>query len=358
MANKSTAVLLMNVGSPDEPRIFRVWKYLTLFLNDKHVIDLPWLLRKFLVNFIIIPFRVKKSTGLYKRLWTSRGSPLIHYTEKLRKKLEAKPGTDYKIFTGMRYGNPGYKKALKEIKKGGYTRLVIFPLFPQYAMSTTGTALEAVEKEVRRQRMEVELYPVEQFYDHPRFIAAFAEQARKNGLRKYDHVVFSYHGLPNRQLERIHPGIRVQECNCATSLPEHGKHCYRATCYATTRLLAGKLGLQKKDYSVAFQSRLSRNWLSPFTDDVILEKLKKEGHKKILVLAPAFVTDCLETLVEIGEDYSQMFQNAGGEKLQLVEGLNATSLWMEAMEEIIRDTLRKGPGKKAFTNGTFWKQRR
>jgi len=337
MGNKATAILLMNVGSPNEPRIFKVWKYLTLFLNDKHVIDLPWLPRKILVNLIIIPFRVRHSTRLYQRLWAGRGSPLIFFSEEMSRKLGAKLGANFKVFVGMRYGNPGYKKAIEKIKKEGFQRLVVFPLFPQYAMSTTETALKAVEKEIEKQQMNIELHRVEQFYDHPGFIAAFAGQALKYNLKKYNHVVFSYHGLPNRQLEKKHPGIKVQDCNCAEFMPEYGSHCYRATCYATTRKLAKQLGLQKKEYSVAFQSRLSRNWMAPFTDDIILEKLK-EGHKKILVLAPAFVTDCLETLVEIGEDYRQMFQNAGGETLQLVESLNAESSWIEAMENIVKET--------------------
>lgn len=334
MDNQRTAVLLMNVGTPDEPKVGKVYTYLTQFLNDKRVIDLPWLLRKFLVNFIIIPFRVRNSTRIYKILWTEKGSPLVYYSFEMQKKLQQRLGENYKVFVAMRYGNPDYRKELQKIKEAGFQKLVVFPLYPQYAMSTTETSVEAVKEEILKQKIDIKLEITDQFYNHPKFIQAFAEQARKYDLSKFDHIVFSYHGLPNRHLEKIHPGIRVQDCSCAETLPEHGKYCYRATCFATTRLLAGELGLKKEDYSVAFQSRLSKNWMSPFTDDVLLAKLE-EGKKRIMVIPAAFVTDCLETIVEIGEEYREMFLEKGGEELQLVKSLNAEPLWVEAMHSIL-----------------------
>jgi len=327
----------MNVGSPDEPRIGSVYKYLTEFLNDKRVIDLPSLLRKFLVNFIIIPFRVKNSTRLYKLLWTEKGSPLIYYSFEMKEKLQAKLGDDYDVFVAMRYQNPDYKRIINQIKQQGFKKLILFPLYPHHAMSTTETTIVAVKKELKKQKVDVDLSVVDQFYDHPEFLKAFAAQAKKYDTSTYDHVVFSYHGLPNRQLEKCHPGIKVQDCNCTESLPEHGKYCYRATCYATSRMLAKELGLQKTDYSVSFQSRLDKNWMEPFTDELLLEKLK-QGKKKILVLAPAFVTDCLETIIEIGDEYKQIFLEQGGEKLQLVESLNAEPYWIDAMKSIIHET--------------------
>lgn len=334
MNNNKTAILLMNVGTPDEPKVEKVYKYLTQFLNDKRVIDLPWLLRKFLVNVIIIPFRVFKSTRIYKILWTDKGSPLVYYSVEMQKKLQQKLGGNYEVFVAMRYGNPGYQEALQTIKKGRFEKLIVFPLYPQFAMSTTETSVEAVKAEIKKQKIDIELKVIGQFYNHPKFIQAFAKQARKYDLSKFDHIVFSYHGLPNRHLEKIHPGIKVQDCNCTETLPEHGKYCYRATCFATTRLLAGELGLKKEDYSVAFQSRLSKNWMSPFTDEVLLAKLK-EGKKRIMVIPAAFVTDCLETIVEIGEEYRELFLEKGGVKLQLVESLNAEPLWIEAMHDIL-----------------------
>lgn len=336
MKKEKTAVLLINVGSPDAPTVPAVRRYLTEFLNDKRVIDLPFLLRKFLVNLIIIPFRVKKSTGLYRQLWTPKGSPLIFLSMELQDKLQGKLGAQADIFLGMRYGNPSYKKALAEIKAKNYQKIVLLPLFPQHAMSTTETAFVAAENEIKKLGIDAEIIKIGQFYRHPKFIEAFAEQALKHDISSFDHVLFSYHGLPNRQLEKCHPGIKVSNCNCSEKMPEHGKYCYRAGCYETSRLIAARLNLKPSDYSVAFQSRLSNNWLMPFTDAVLNDKLN-EGNKKILVLAPSFVTDCLETTLEIGVEYAEDFEGKGG-NLQLVESLNTEDTWVEALAEIINDT--------------------
>jgi protoporphyrin/coproporphyrin ferrochelatase len=340
MKSEKTAVLLMNVGSPDRPSLWPVWKYLSRFLNDKYVIDLPWLLRKFLVNMIIIPFRAGKSTRLYKEIWTEKGSPLICYSLKMRDALQNASDNNYEIFLAMRYGKPDYMEVLQKIQQEKYTRLIVFPLYPQYALSTTGTALNAVQKEVSKRKMAIELIKIDQFYDHPFFIDAMAKQAEKYEPERFDHIVFTYHGLPVRQIEKCHPGIKIKNCNCHLSMPEYGHHCYRATCYATTRLLAERLGLKPERYSTSFQSRLSRNWMKPFTDKVLLSKLK-EGKKRILVIAPSFVTDCLETIYEINKEYRNLFTNAGGEELQLVEGLNSHQLWIEAMKNIIKEALGK-----------------
>lgn len=339
MSDGKTAVLLMNVGSPDKPEPRAVWIYLTEFLNDKRVIDLPWLLRKFLVNFIIIPFRLMNSTRLYKLLWTEKGSPLIFYSFEMRDKLQAKLGDDYKVFVAMRYRNPDYREVISRIKSEGYERLVLFPLYPQHAMSTSETTVVAVKDELKRQNVNLKLSVVSQFYTHPEFIHAFAEQGRKYNLASFDHIIFSYHGLPNRHLEKSHPGINVEQCNCSVEMTDHGKFCYRATCYATTRLLANELGLKREDYSVAFQSRLDKNWMEPFTDKVLIAKLK-EGKKRILVFAPAFVTDCLETIIEIGDEYREIFLEGGGEKLQLVESLNAENKWIDAMKTLVIEAVK------------------
>jgi protoporphyrin/coproporphyrin ferrochelatase len=337
MSVDKNAVLLMNVGSPDKPELGSVWTYLTQFLNDKRVIDLPFLLRKFLVNFIIIPFRLKNSTRLYKLLWTEKGSPLIFYSFEMKEKLQSLLGEDYEVFVAMRYQNPDYRLIVKEIIKKGFKRLILFPLYPQHAMSTTETTVVAVENELKKYNASVELSVVNQFYNHPKFIQAFAAQGRKYDISAFDYVVFSYHGLPNRHLEKSHPGIKPDDCKCHEIMPGHGHMCYRATCYDTTRLLAKELGLKNGDYSVAFQSRLDKNWMEPFTDEVLLQKLE-EGKKRILVFAPAFVTDCLETLIEIGDEYREIFIERGGEKLQLVESLNAEKLWIEAMANLVRET--------------------
>lgn len=339
MKNEKTAVVLMNVGSPDEPKIGPVWRYLTEFLNDKRVIDLPWLLRKFLVNFIIIPFRVKNSTKLYKLLWTEKGSPLIYHSYEMKQKLQAKLGDRFEVYVAMRYQKPDYKRVIRQIKVQGFKKLVLFPLYPHHAMSTTETTVVAVEQELKKQKVDIELKVVDQFYDHPGFLNAFAAQGRKYKPESYDHIVFSYHGLPNRHLEKSHPGITVEQCSCQNSIPEHGHHCYRATCYATSRLLARELGIKPENYSVAFQSRLDNKWMEPFTDEMLLSKLQ-EGKKRILVFAPAFVTDCLETIIEIGDEYKEEFLKNGGERLQLVESLNAEPAWIDTMTDLISNVAK------------------
>lgn len=327
MNQTKTAILLMNVGSPEAPNKSAVRKFLSEFLNDKRVIDLPWLLRKILVNLIIIPFRVKKSTALYQRLWTEKGSPLIYISEELKNKLQVKVDNNCKVYFGMSYGNPGYKKALSEIKKKGFEKLVVVPLFPQHALSTTESSFVAVEKEIRKQKLQIECVQIGQFYKHPKFVKAFAEQAKKYQPETYDHIFFSFHGLPNRQNEKSKPE-KIRD------------YSYSKACKETAMLISEELNLSISDYSVAFQSRLSKNWLSPFSDELLIEKLH-EGKKKILVSAPSFVTDCLETIVEIEQDYQQKFIKNGGEKLQLVASLNAEDSWVEALHEIIKDGLEK-----------------
>lgn len=330
------ALLIINIGTPDKPEKKAVKRYLTEFLNDKQVIDIPWLLRKILVNLIIIPFRVSNSTQLYKRLWKKDGSPLLTYQNKLTEKLNQKLKGEYDVFSAMRYGNPSLKYVLKDIMKNKYDELLVLPHYPQYATSTTLSTINKVKKELKDFADAPKLKFVDQFYDHPAFINAFVHNIKMHDVDSYDHVVFSYHGLPDRQVNKMHPGINSPDCTCHVVMPEHGKNCYKATCYQTTRLLASALKLDKEKYTVSFQSRLSKNWLMPFTDVELIELLKK-GKKKILVVSPAFVTDCLETEVEIGYEYQEDFIKNGGEKLQLVESLNDSDAWVNGIAEIIKD---------------------
>jgi len=327
MTINKTPVLLMNVGSPDAPTVPAVRRFLSEFLNDKRVIDLPWLLRKFLVNLIIIPFRVKNSTQLYKQLWTEKGSALIYISEELKEKLQAKLGDDFEVFMGMRYGNPHYTKALSAIKKAGYKKLIVLPLYPQHALSTTETSFVAVEEEIKKQNIPVKLLKIGQFYQHPKFAKAFAEQAKKYKPETFDHILISFHGLPVRQDAKSKP----------KNVPDYS---YSKACCETSQLIAKELNLSDSDYTIGFQSRLSKNWLTPFSDEIIMEKLK-EGKKRILVLAPAFVTDCLETIVEIEYEYAEEFKEKGGEKLQLVSSLNAESSWVEMLDDLIKERLNR-----------------
>lgn len=332
--SKRTAVLLVNVGTPDEPKVPAVRCYLFEFLNDRRVIDLPLIQQKLLVNLIIVPFRATKSTKLYQMLWTEQGSPLIVNAEKNREKLQQALGDDFQVFTAMRYQNPSLKKVLHEVRDQRFVRMIVIPVFPQYASSTTGTIEQYVSKEIAKWTVIPEIRMVSQFYDHPGFVKAFTERIKEYQPETYDHIVFSYHGLPNRQVDKVHPGIASTECTCEQALPAHGKYCYKATCYETTRLLAGALQLKPEDYSVSFQSRLTKNWLKPFSDELVIRKAK-EGTKRLLFVAPAFVADCLETTVEIGIEYQELFVEHGGEKLQLVESLNDHPLWIETLKTLI-----------------------
>jgi ferrochelatase len=335
MENKKTAIILINVGTPDEPTVKAVRRYLSEFLNDRRVIDIPLVLQKILVNLIIVPFRAPKSTKLYQRLWTEKGSPLLYYSETVQEELQKKMDSKADIFMAMRYGNPSIGKALSSIQKGNYDKLIILPMFPQYASSTSGTAIQAVIDQVRKWNTIPEINAINQFYDHPAFLDSFAERIQSYQPENYDHVVFSYHGLPNRHLEKNHPEESINTCNCETVLPEFGKFCYKATCYQTTRELVKRLGLKRDQYSVSFQSRLSNNWMTPFTDQNLISRAK-QGCKNILVVAPAFVADCLETTVEIGWEYKELFKENGGEKLQLVESLNDSTQWISAITEILK----------------------
>lgn len=339
-----TAVLLVNVGTPDEPAVPAVRRYLFHFLNDRRVIDLPLIPQKLLVNLIIVPFRAPKSTKLYQQLWTPEGSPLMVNAEKNKSKLQAVLGDDYEVFIAMRYENPSLKKVLDQIRDRRFDKLVIFPVFPQYASSTTGTIGEFVFREVARWNVMPEIRMVSQFYDHPRFVKAFAARIREYDPQSWDHLIFSYHGLPVRQIKKIHPFTDPSECTCKKALPAHGKFCYRAACYETSRLLAAALNLKPEQYTVSFQSRLDKNWLEPFTDATLI-KLAGKGCKRVLVVAPAFVADCLETTVEIGVEYQELFKKHGGEKVQLVESLNDHPLWIEAMKEMITGDREKETGE-------------
>jgi ferrochelatase len=331
------AFLLANVGTPDAPEIRKVYTYLTSFLNDPRVIDIPWLLRKLLVNLIIIPFRVRNSTKLYKILWSEKGSPLLYHTESLAGKLEKKLGNDHKVFVCMRYGNPPLTKVLDKVKSEGFDEIVIVPMFPQYASSTTGTATEEVLKIISQWEVIPGVRFIGQFYDHPAYLEAFVRKAKEIDFEKYDHILFSYHGLPDRHLNKIRPRVQVKDCNCETAFPPHGTFCYKATCYQTTRLLANKMNIPAEKYSVAFQSRLSKNWLTPFSDKVIID-LAKAGKKKVLVFAPSFTTDCLETIVEIGVEYEELFREHGGETLTLAPALNDNDAWVDGLEALIKES--------------------
>lgn len=333
MENK-TAVLLINIGTPDQPSVKSVRRYLFSFLNDRRVIDLPWLLQKILVNLIIVPFRAPKSTKLYKTLWTENGSPLTYYSNLVKNKLAKILPDNFDVYLAMRYENPNLKRILSEIEEKNYDRLIVFPQFPHYASSTTGTANQAVMDIVSKWNVMPEIRLINQFYEHTGYIQSFVKRMKEMKYESYDHIIFSYHGLPLRQVDKTHPGIKSVDCTCNKEMPEHGKYCYKATCYHTSRIMADELSLKQEDYTVSFQSRLSNNWLEPFTDQII-ESLARKGKKNILVCAPAFVADCLETIVEIGVEYQELVHEVEGAKVTLVLSLNDMDDWIEAIHNII-----------------------
>ncbi len=331
---KTKGVLLVNLGTPDSPEVKDVRPYLTQFLNDPRVIDLPWLRRKVLVNAFIVPFRAPKSAVVYKKLWTDQGSPLLYYSEAVRRLLEDALDGEYAVHLAMRYKNPSIPDVLEEMRKQNYDSIVVLPMFPQYASASTGSALDEVMRVTRQWWVIPEIRYISQYYDHPTFIDAQVARGEPFNLSEYDHVLFSYHGLPDRQVEKVHENAPCSNFNCEREVNEKNKFCYVATCYATTRLIAARLGIEEKDYTVCFQSRLDNKWLRPFSDKVV-EDCAKRGMKRILVFSPAFTADCLETIIEIGEEYQEIFEENGGEKVQLVESLNDHPLWVKCLKELV-----------------------
>ncbi len=340
---KKTGVLLIQLGTPNSPSVKDVRIYLREFLNDPRVIDIPWLPRKLLVNGIIVPFRAPKSAKIYKELWKFGDgvSPLMTHTESLKKLLQARFNAgEVKIEIAMRYQNPSMDVVLERMKTDLYDQIIIIPLFPQYASASSGSAIEKAMKIIQKWWIIPEIKIVSQFYDNPSFIEAIIERSKAFKLDDYDHILFSYHGLPVRQVDKVYEG-ETDTCKdhpCDKEINETNKYCYKATSYATTRLIAEKLGLKESDYTVCFQSRLTKKWLEPFSDKVVAEWGKK-GAKKLLVFSPAFVADCLETIIEIGGEYQEIFEEHGGHKIQLVPSTNDHPKFLDCLEELVKTRL-------------------
>lgn len=323
-------LLLIQLGTPSAPDIKHVRRYLRIFLSDKRVIDLPALLRHALINLIILPFRSKRSTQAYQSIWTEHGSPLRVLSESLKHKLQKHLGEHHKVVLGMRYGEPSLKQALLDL--ADCDRITVLPLYPQYASSTNGSSLEEVLHYFSKQTVVPSLHVIRDFYAHPAFIKAQAKQI-KPYLDTYDYCLFSYHGLPVRHIEKT--GCK-HVCPEACPKPEDSNTaCYRAQCFETTRQLAKVLKLTENQYDTAFQSRLGKTpWIKPYTDEV-LEELANRGIKRLVVTCPAFVTDCLETLEEIGMRAKAEWLALGGEQLTLVPCLNDEEDWIKALENIV-----------------------
>jgi ferrochelatase len=333
MKNK-TGVLLINLGTPDSPSVADVRSYLSQFLNDPRVIDIPWLWRKILVNLIIVPFRAPKSAKIYKKLWTANGSPLLYHSNRAKELLQLELGNEYEVHLAMRYKNPSIPAVLEEMRKKNYERIIVLPMFPQYASASTGSALEEVMRVINRWWVIPEVKLISQYYDHPAYIGAFADRGKKYQISDYDHVLFSYHGLPQRQLDKVYNFGLCEDKDCEHEVTAENKFCYKATAYATTRLLAERLNIPKGKYTVCFQSRLDEGWVKPYSD-VVVKECAQKGMKKILVFSPAFTADCLETIIEIGDEYQELFHQHGGDKVQLVESLNDHPMWIQCLKELV-----------------------
>ncbi len=333
-----TGVLIVNLGTPDSPSVPDVRKYLREFLMDGRVIDIPLISRTVLVNGIIAPFRAPKSAKIYNQLWQETGSPLKYYGHAVERLLQQALGTDYIVRLAMRYQSPSIQAGLAEFQQLGLSELIIIPFFPQYASASTGSVYEKVMAVLKDWQVMPQLRFVNSFHNHPKFIEGFTQLGRKYlAERNYDHVLFSYHGLPERQIRK--GDVTKQVCQfgaCCGTLHAMNQHCYRAQCFETTRQLVAQLGIPEGQYTTSFQSRLGNDpWVKPYTDEVIPE-LVSTGAKSVLAFSPAFVADCLETTIEVGEEYKELFEKAGGHHWQLVESLNDSPLWIETLVDLVK----------------------
>ena len=332
---QKTAILLLQLGTPDSPKKSDVRKYLTQFLNDPRVIDIPWLARTLLVNGIIVPFRSGNSSKLYKAIWDEKtGSPLLKHTLDLQKKLQEAVGKDIKVEMAMRYQSPSMESVLERMCKEGYHKIIVFPLFPQYASSSTGSALQRFMEIVSKWWVIPEIKIISQYYDNLDYINCIVNRGKQYDFSKYDHIIFSYHGLPERQVDKVYQdGYLCKDHHCEDELTDTNYYCYKAGCYQTTKSVVDKLNIPEGKYTLSFQSRLDNKWLTPFSDKIV-EELAKKGAKNVLVFSPAFTADCLETIYEIGTEYQEIFHEHGGEKIQLVESLNSGDDWVETIKKI------------------------
>lgn len=345
---EATGLLLVNLGTPegvpgDGPSTRQVRAYLREFLMDPYVIDIAYPLRWFLVNAVILPTRPAQSARAYRQIWTERGSPLlVHHLDlasALQTELSARGRRPWQVVAAMRYGNPSIAAGLRELRGEGIRETLVVPLYPQYSLAATQSSIEECRAQAARHAPGMNLHFYPPFHDVPAFLDAFAEVAREH-LRGYsfDHLFFSFHGLPERQVsrtDRTGGNHCFRSTRCCDRIVDANRDCYRAQCFATARGLASRLGLSGEQFTVCFQSRLGRTpWITPFTD-VMYKKLAERGVKRLAVLCPAFVADCLETLEEIQIRGRDQFRSLGGEDLKLIPSLNAAAPWVRGLADMV-----------------------
>lgn len=334
-----TAVLVVNLGTPDAPSASKVRTYLREFLNDPRVLDIPALGRWMLLNLIILPFRPRKSAEAYAKIWTAAGSPLLVNTQVFTEKLRAALPKDFAVDFAMRYGNPSLESKLETLLAGSPDELILLPMYPQYSAASTGSTLDKIYSLLKGRWNIPAVRTIGPFHGDSGFLDACAGIGRPY-LESVapDHVLFSYHGLPERQIRRgesLAGHCLKADNSCCATLTAKNNYCYRAQCYETSRQLARRLGLSPEQYTVCFQSRLGRTpWIKPYTD-LALTELGRQGKRTLLVFEPSFTADCLETLEEITMRGSATFIESGGRKLVLVPSLNSADVWVKAARNIV-----------------------
>ncbi|NWD83279.1 ferrochelatase [Pseudomonas reactans] len=329
------ALLLVNLGSPKSTSVADVRSYLNQFLMDPYVIDLPWPVRRLLVSLILIK-RPEQSAHAYASIWWDEGSPLVVLSRRLQQQMTSQ-WTHGPVELAMRYGEPSIESVLTRLAAQGIRKVTLAPLYPQFADSTVTTVIEEAKRVVRDKKLSLQFSTLQPFYDQPEYLDALAASVRSYVEQDYDHLLLSFHGLPERHLTKLDPTgqhcFKDADC-CKNASPQVLKTCYRAQCFSVARDLAERLGLPEDKWSVAFQSRLGRaKWIEPYTE-ARLEALAQQGVKKLLVMCPAFVADCIETLEEIGDRGLEQFREAGGEELVLVPCLNDDPQWAKALNTL------------------------
>lgn len=330
-------VLLLQLGTPDSPDTGDVRRFLREFLSDSRVLDLPRPIRSLLLNLVILPFRPRRSAHAYRQIWQLEGSPLTIHTDALARELAVELGERYDVVVGMRYRAPDIASAIERL--AGCDRVVVVPLFPQYASASTGSALQRTFEVIGSGINVPSVSTVPPFFDDPGFVAGVAAVARPllDEFRP-DHVLFSYHGLPEKQIrasDRSGTWCLASEA-CCELISGGNAFCYRAQCFATTRALAAALSLDAATFDTSFQSRLAgQKWIEPYTDHIV-GRLRDRGVSRLAVLTPSFTADCLETLEEIGIRLRNQWTGLGGSELLLVPCVNAHPAWVHAVAEMVQ----------------------
>jgi ferrochelatase len=332
-----TGVLLINLGTPDNCNPSAVYRYLSAFLNDPRVVDLPAVIRWIVVNLLVVPFRYKKSVHAYQKIWTSAGSPLLINSYALTHALHQQLGDTFQVELGMRYGNPSIKSALANLTR--CEKIVVISLFPQYSSAASGSTIEKFLMLIKSQRNMPKFYVQKDFFSYPEFIEAYADTI-KNHLqdKKPELIIFSYHGLPERHINKSMCAAQCSRLQPCPELTDLNSSCYRAQCYETSRLIAKRLALDATQYQVSFQSRLGRTpWIKPYTD-VIFSELREKNVRNIAIVCPSFVVDCLETLEEINIRAREHWKALGGKVFTFIPSINSHPTWVSGLAYLVKKT--------------------